>query len=168
MPPDTLAIRASRGFTGPSTFRRWRLPVRTSKHIALFDGEAALLLCGQDVFRHDAFPTLDPVDAANHGRVNEDAAGRNAVAGELYGLNRCAETGGDEVRRAAVVHLALPEEVGKAVHVGDVVAVERHAEEVGGRLAWPVRHLVAACPALAALEHKVQWASTYGLLRGSR
>ena len=38
----------------------------------------------------------------------------------------------------------------------DVVAVKRHAEEVGGSLTWAIGYLIAARPALAALQHEVQ------------
>ena len=54
-----------------------------------------------------------------------------------------------------VVHLAVPEEVGEAVNVRNRVAVEDHAEEVGRALGCAGGHLVAGCPALAALDHEV-------------
>ena len=60
------------------------------------------------------------------------------------------------MRRAAIVHFALPEEVREAVYVGDVIAVKRHAEEVGGGLARAIGYLIAGRPALAAFNHKMQ------------
>ena len=126
------------------------------QHIALFDLESAAFFGGKYVFGHHAFAALYPVHAANHRRVHEDAARCDAFVGKLDRLDRCAKPGGYEMRWTPVVHLALPEEVGEAVHVRDVVAVERHAEEVSCGLTGAVRHLVAACPALAALQHEVE------------
>ena len=55
----------------------------------------------------------------------------------------------------AVVHLALPEEVGQAIHVRDGMAMEDHAEEINGGLVPPAGYLLPAGPALTALQHIV-------------
>ena len=53
------------------------------EHVAFLDLEAASLLGGENVFGHDAFASFEPVHATHHGRVHEDAAGDDAVLGEL-------------------------------------------------------------------------------------
>ena len=126
------AVGAEGGPHGAFDVAAVELAGADEEDVAFFDLEAATLLRGEDVFRHDAFAALQPVDAAHQGHVDEDAAGDEALLGGDDGADGGAEAGGDEVGGLAVVGLTVPEEVGEAIDVGDGDAVEDHADVVDG------------------------------------
>ena len=127
-----LACRAADllEITWPFHITTGELPRANEQHIALIDTETALFLCGEYVIGHDSLAPFKPVHAANHLRVHQDGFSHNAVLRKLDRLRRRAEVRRDQMRGPAVVHLALPKEVGRRVHVGDRAAVNPHGDLV--------------------------------------
>src|SRR4030095_6768992 len=108
-----------------------------------------------DILRHHSLAAFHPVGAANHRHVHQHATRDDAILRHLNRFDGRPQTGGDQVCRSAVVHLAFPEEVRQAIQVGDGVAVEDHAEKIDGALIAAVAHLLATGPALTAFHHIV-------------
>src|SRR5262249_2632989 len=87
-----------------------------------------------------------------------------AVTEHLDGVDGGALARGDEIRGAAVVELPLPEVVRGGVDVGDGVAMEDHADELGGPAALENALVAVVVAALAGADHEAH--GLHGSLRG--
>src|SRR5215510_15246878 len=101
-----------------------QLPRTHHQNIALLHPKTTPPLRLLDILRHHSLAALYPVGTAYHGHVYQHATRDDAILREFDRLDGRPQTGGDQVCRAAIIHLAFPEEVRQAVHVGDGMAVK--------------------------------------------
>ena len=102
--------------------------------VAGLDAHALRLLGGFEVLGHDTLAGLEPAPL-DRGHVEEHAAAHDPVAKQVHRFDLRALARRDQVRGAAVVHLALPEVMGQRVDVGDRV---HRAELIVGAPSAPV------------------------------
>ena len=132
-----------------------KLARSNQQQVAFFYLETALGFRPQDVVGHDALTAFHPVDSPDQGNIHQYGAGNDAVFRLFDRSNRGPHAGRDEVGGLAVVGLALPKEMGQAVHMGNGDAVEYHAEVVHGHGVRPGRNFIAPRPAFPAFGHEV-------------
>ena len=144
------------GVDGTASLPLTELTGAQQQYVALADLESALPFGFLDIRHADAVPARYEIDTAHARRIHQHAArddpfvcdGYVALGGALAHLHRR--------RRAAVVQVTVPHEVGVAVDVRDGVAVEDQSEEVHGHL--PARAVTRPIR-LPGADHEVDgWA----------
>src|SRR5499427_1125706 len=96
---------------------------------------------------------MTPSPGPIHFTFRERAAAHHAVAEHLDRVDGGAFARGDQVGRAAIVELALPEVVRRGVDVGDRIAVEDHADELGGPATLEDALVAVVVSSFAGVDH---------------
>src|SRR5215467_13146860 len=113
---------------------------------------------------HDALARPHPLHVPGARHVQEDAPAHHAVAKHLHRVDGGAFARGDQVGRATVVELALPEVVWRGVDVGNRIAVEDHADELGGPATLEDALVAIMVASFAGVDHEAH--ALHGGLRG--
>ncbi len=100
--------------------------------VADLDSDAGEVFGRLEIFGEHRLTGIEPFSTLGTGYIQEDSSRHNpsGQGGDI--MLGCAGPGGHCVRGTAVIHLPVPENVGKCVHMSHGISMEDEANELSG------------------------------------